>query len=94
MASFYNALTASNYYDWLTEYNTNITSVEGKQGTNQIIGKASFVSSVTISPSSTGTTITDADVDQSNPHFAWLLPDQAEIGDPSARLNLLKETGL
>jgi hypothetical protein len=43
IATFYQQVLNSAYVDWLTEYNTDIIDFGGTQGTNQIIGRGSFV---------------------------------------------------
>ncbi|MFI5399040.1 MAG: hypothetical protein ACHQ9S_26210, partial [Candidatus Binatia bacterium] len=62
MATFYQGVLNSAYIDWLSEYNTNITAAGGAPGTNQSIGRGSFVNQYTITPSAAnnGSTIDDA----------------------------------
>ena len=57
MATFYQGVSNSAYFDWLTEYNT-----PSSGGTNQHIGHGSFLQQVTITPSSgaNGATIDDS----------------------------------
>jgi hypothetical protein len=64
MGNFYQQFTNSALFDWLPEYNTNITAQGGIQGTNQQIGKGSFVQQIQITPSAanSGTNITDAQI--------------------------------
>jgi|GEM_PF-3013111 len=59
MATFYQQVTNSSYFDWLTEYNTPSTG-----GTNQKIGHGSFSTQVQITPSSAnnGASISDAQI--------------------------------
>jgi hypothetical protein len=57
VGSFYQQVLNSAYVDWLSEYNTNVTG-----GTHQTIGRGSFVAQITITPSFTGSTISDAQV--------------------------------
>jgi hypothetical protein len=59
IASFYGGVTNSAYFDWLTEYNTTLTG-----GTQQTIGRGSFLQQVAITPAASrnGTTITDAQI--------------------------------
>ena len=59
MATFYQQVLNSAYVDWLTEYNTDIIDSGGGQGTNQIIGRGSFVAQVAITPSDTSNPIDD-----------------------------------
>ena len=62
MPAFYSAFTQSPMFDWLSEYNTNITANGGGQGTNQTIGHGTFDQSVTISPSVTSSTVSDSQI--------------------------------
>ncbi len=55
IASFYQGVTNSSYYDWLNEYNTT-NNPGGVTGTNQVIGRGSFVQQVQITPSSANNT--------------------------------------
>ena len=59
MATFYQQVLNSAYVDWLTEYNTDIIDFGGGQGTNQIIGRGSFVAQVAITPTNTSNPIDD-----------------------------------
>jgi hypothetical protein len=60
IGSFYSAVNNSEYFDWLSEYNTFITGVDGQPGSNQAIGRGTFAQSVTINPG--GTTIPDSTI--------------------------------
>ncbi|HET7784909.1 MAG TPA: hypothetical protein VFL36_02985, partial [Myxococcales bacterium] len=64
VATFYGGVTASPYFDWLTEYNTNITANGGGAGTNQAIARGGFVSRIQITPSAAnnGSTIDDTQI--------------------------------
>jgi hypothetical protein len=64
IASFYGAVTNSSYYDWLSEYNTNITANGGGPGTNQLIGRGTFAGQIQITPSAAnnGSTIDDTQI--------------------------------
>ncbi|MHB8719145.1 MAG: PLL family lectin [Candidatus Dormibacteria bacterium] len=69
VGSFYRGITQSPYIDWLSEYNTTITAQGGIPGTNQTIGRGSFLSQVQISPSAAdapstanGMTVTDTQI--------------------------------
>jgi len=62
IGGFYAAVTNSPYLDWLSEYNTNITAVDGQPGTNQFIGRGSLAGTATITPSNTGTFLQDTDI--------------------------------
>ena len=48
---FYQGVTDSVYFDLLSEYSTDVTPVGGGTGTNQSIGRGSFVQGTTITPS-------------------------------------------
>jgi hypothetical protein len=51
IGAFYRAIADSTYLDWLdADYNTKIKAVDGRQGTNQDIGRGSCGSAITISP--------------------------------------------
>ena len=60
MGEFYAAYVQSKHMDWLTEYNTNVTAVDGRAGTNQVIGRGESVPSILIQPNLTKKQITDA----------------------------------
>jgi len=63
LAAFYGAVTNSTYMDWLNEYDTaGLNGQDGQPGSNQRIGRGTFGSSVTINPSATGSSITDAQI--------------------------------
>src|SRR5664279_3822693 len=61
MGTFYQGVLNSSYVDWLTEYNT--TTQSGTR-TNQTIGRGSFATRVTITPSAAnnGSTISDTQI--------------------------------
>jgi hypothetical protein len=44
------AAVNSTYMDWLSIYNTNITAVDGRQGTSQAIGRGVFMGDIDIAP--------------------------------------------
>jgi hypothetical protein len=56
------ATVDSSYLDWLKEYNTNITAVDGRQGTNQSIGRGTYVGQVVITPANTSQSLDDTDI--------------------------------
>ena len=60
MPAFFNAVGSSNWWGWLTEYDTN--DITG--GTGQVIGPASSLGETTITPAAgnDGTTITDGEM--------------------------------
>jgi hypothetical protein len=62
IGGFYSAVTNSAYMDWLSEYNTTIPAQDGGPGTNQLIGRGTLASTVTITPSRTATTLQDTDI--------------------------------
>ena len=67
IATFYQAITASPYFDWLNEYDTlGITASAGpglgSATSGQTIGRGTFQRQVTITPSVTATRLTDADI--------------------------------
>lgn len=57
---FYANIMDSTYLDWLSEYDTSLAAVDGRQGTNQHIGRGSYAGAITISPANTSTDLTDA----------------------------------
>ena len=59
MPAFYAAITNSGYFDWQSEYDTNILDYAGQQGTNQHIGRGTATKAFVITPSITSTTITN-----------------------------------
>ncbi|MGZ3651498.1 MAG: hypothetical protein ACXVB9_00040 [Bdellovibrionota bacterium] len=62
VSDFYGALTKSDMMDWLDQYNTAGKSLDGRDGTNQHIGKGSFQGAVTINPTITSGKIDDKDI--------------------------------
>jgi hypothetical protein len=64
VSSFYHGVTASPYFDWLSEYNTTGNAAGGQRGTNQVIGRGSFPGRYVITPSAAnnGKTIQDANI--------------------------------
>ena len=61
---FFTNMLDSTYMDWLSEYDTNLTAVDGRQGTAQHIGRGSFAGKVTIRPTTAAKALTDAMVQQ------------------------------
>jgi hypothetical protein len=59
IATFYQQVLNSAYVDWLSEYNTDIIDAGGHEGTNQIIGRGSFLTQVAITPSDHSNPIDD-----------------------------------
>ena len=62
IGGFLSAMVNSTYMDWLKEYNTNIKAVDGRDGTNQSIGRGSFVGTIAISPTHTSNQLSDKDI--------------------------------
>ena len=50
IGSFFSATVDSTYMDWLKEYDTSIKAVDGRQGTNQTIGRGTYAGEYTITP--------------------------------------------
>ena len=61
---FYQTLATSSYLDQLSEYNTNVLSVAGNEGTHQSIGKGSYAGTVTIVPKNTSASLTQSDIEK------------------------------
>ena len=60
IGGFFKALVNSTYTDQLAQYSTvGITGVNGYPGTNQTIGRGSFIGTVTITPANTATHLSD-----------------------------------
>ena len=63
MGSFYSAITASPYMDWLGEYDTaGHNGYDGKSGSNQHVYRGTYLSTVTIKPSSSSNSVQDSDI--------------------------------
>jgi hypothetical protein len=62
MSGFYAGVTNSPHMDWLSEYDTTITANNGQPGTNQTIGRGTFLGKVTLTNVPVASTITDATV--------------------------------
>ncbi len=62
IGAFFTNMLDSVYMDWLSEYNTNLTAVDGRKGTNQKIGRGTFNGSITIKPGRTSTQLTDENI--------------------------------
>lgn len=63
IGGFYSAVVNSTYLDWLQEYNTRISSIDGRPGTNQDIGRGTFSGSATITPVNLGKQLDKKDVE-------------------------------
>jgi hypothetical protein len=59
---FFANMLDSTYMDWLNEYQTNLTAVDGRHGTNQTIGRGSYAGSITITPINTSSSLSDQDI--------------------------------
>jgi hypothetical protein len=59
---FFSALVNSTYVDQLAQYDTHITGVNGKKGTDQSIVRGSYLGAFRITPADTAKTLTDAAV--------------------------------
>ncbi|MDD5302467.1 MAG: hypothetical protein PHS14_05090 [Elusimicrobia bacterium] len=57
---FYENILDSGYMDWLGEYDTNLTAVNGRPGTGQHIGRGRFMGAITITPANASKKLTDA----------------------------------
>ena len=62
IGSFFSATVNSTYLDWMKEYDTNIKAVDGRQGTNQHVGRGSYAGEYTITPKNTSASLNDPDV--------------------------------
>lgn len=59
---FFANMLDSTYMDWLKEYDTNLTAVDGRQGTNQTINRGTYAGSIKITPLNQSSSLSDADV--------------------------------
>jgi hypothetical protein len=62
MGDFYEAALKSSYVDWLSEYDTNVTAVNGSRGTGQHIGRGGLKQAVVVHPKAQRGLLTDADI--------------------------------
>jgi hypothetical protein len=62
MDDFYSSYVNSKHMDWLTEYNTNATAVDGRQGTNQFINRGSSIAPTLVQPILTKKQISDVEI--------------------------------
>jgi hypothetical protein len=62
ISGYFTAVVKSTYIDWLSEYNTTGKAVDGRQGTNQTIGRGTFGGLVTIAPVNSAKTLQDTDI--------------------------------
>jgi ABC-type phosphate transport system substrate-binding protein len=66
IASFYTGITASPYFDWLSEYGTvGLNGQDGLAGSGQTIGRGSFAGQIQITPApgNDGATIDDTNIE-------------------------------
>jgi hypothetical protein len=80
IGGFLAATVDSNYMDWLTEYKTDIKAVDGRDGTNQDIGRGTYGGQFVIDPQITLGRVDDKDI-------------QAELERQIAAGNLPKPDG-
>ena len=59
---FSKALVNSTYIDQMSQYDTNLTAVNGMPGTNQHIGRGTYLGQFVLVPKNTNKTLTDADI--------------------------------
>lgn len=62
IGTFYSDLVTSPMFDWLSEYDTPATAVDGRAATRQRIGHGSFAKAVTIAPRARGNPLKDAQI--------------------------------
>ena len=62
LGPFFANMLDSTYMDWLAEYDTNLTAVDGRAGTAQHIGRGRYAGLVTLHPNNAATALQDADV--------------------------------
>ncbi len=62
IGGFYKAVANSTHMDWLSEYNTSLSAVDGRAGTNQAIGRGAYGGEYLITPQITKTDLDDSDV--------------------------------
>jgi hypothetical protein len=62
IGGFLSAIVNSTYVDQLAQYDTNIKDKKGKEGTNQMIGRGTYLGQVQIVPKNTKTKLTDKQV--------------------------------
>jgi hypothetical protein len=59
IGGFFGTVTNSTWFDIMAQYATDLTGVDGHAGTDQTIGRGTYVSQVVITPHNAGTTLTD-----------------------------------
>ncbi|MGZ3652064.1 MAG: hypothetical protein ACXVB9_10455 [Bdellovibrionota bacterium] len=63
LKAFYTGLVSSSYIDQLAEFSTKVRSIDGREGTQQEIGRGSFGESITITPVNRSASLTQADIE-------------------------------
>ena len=63
IGGFFAAATNSTWFDQLSQYQTNLTGINGHAGTDQTISRGTFNQLVTITPKHTGSKLTDKQVE-------------------------------
>ena len=59
IGGFFTAATNSTWFDNMAQYATDLVGVNGHMGTNQTIGRGTYLEQVVITPHNTATTLTD-----------------------------------
>lgn len=62
LAGFYSSIVNSTQMDWLDQYSTFGKSLDGRQGTNQHIGRGSYITDVIIQPKNTSKNLDDTEI--------------------------------
>lgn len=62
MADFYSAYVHSKHMGWLSEYNTNVKAVDGRDGTNQVISSGEATDAILLQPILTKKQINDIEI--------------------------------
>ncbi len=68
IGGFFTSLSNSTHMDWLSQYNTNITAVDGRAGTGQAIGRGTYGGEFLITPANTSQDLLDADIQKELEH--------------------------
>ena len=63
IGGFYTTIVKSSFVDWMTEYDTiGVMGQDGQPGSNQHIGRGTYVGAFTITPASASTSLQDTDI--------------------------------
>jgi len=62
IGDYYTAVVNSTHMDWLSEYNTSVKGIDGRDGTNQAIGRGKFMGQIVITPTHTASDLEDKDI--------------------------------